>query len=56
VGRRVRTLFAGVLPAGRHEVEWDGRGKDGERVASGVYVAVIRAGNREAARTLLFLR
>ncbi len=38
-GRRVRTLVAEPLPAGRHHVEWDGRDEHGQRAASGVYVA-----------------
>jgi flagellar hook assembly protein FlgD len=36
-GRRVRSVLDGWLPAGRHEITWDGRGEAGARVAAGVY-------------------
>jgi hypothetical protein len=36
-GRRVRSLLDAALPAGAHEVEWDGRGALGERLESGCY-------------------
>ena len=56
LGRKVRTLTAVALSAGENELEWDGRGDDGEPAASGAYVAVIRAGGREVTRTLLLIR
>lgn len=37
-GRLVRSLVAGRLPAGRHEVGWNGTGENGQRVASGLYL------------------
>lgn len=56
LGRKVRTLAARTLPAGENELEWGGRGEDGELVASGAYVAVIPAGGREVTRTLRVVR
>jgi len=41
-GRRVRTLMRGTLPAGRHDVVWDGRDETGLEVADGVYLMVLR--------------
>ena len=41
-GRRVVTLVDGALPAGRHERTWIGVDRGGDRVASGVYYAVLR--------------
>ena len=38
-GRMVRELFAGHLEAGPGFFTWDGRGDDGERLASGLYLA-----------------
>ncbi|GEM_PF-4264913 len=38
LGQHVRTLFEGVVSAGRHAVVWDGRDNFGVVVASGVYV------------------
>lgn len=46
-GRRVRSLVRERLPAGRHEVIWDGRAGDvqgGARAASGVYFIRMDAG------------
>lgn len=40
-GRTVRTLLDGNLEAGRHDVEWDGRGKTGNHLAPGVYLCVM---------------
>jgi hypothetical protein len=37
LGRCVRTLVSGFVPAGYHEVEWDGCDESGQRLASGVY-------------------
>ena len=56
LGRQVRTLRVGMLGAGDHELVWDGRGDDGRRVASGGYVARIRAGSGEVTRALLLVR
>ena len=56
VGRRVRTLVDGELPAGAHQAAWDGRDEGGEEVASGVYLVRLRAGSGTATRRLLLLR
>ncbi|MEZ4388077.1 MAG: FlgD immunoglobulin-like domain containing protein [Candidatus Krumholzibacteriia bacterium] len=40
-GRVVRRLVDDRRPAGRHEVEFDGRDDDGRSLPSGVYVARI---------------
>lgn len=38
-GRRVRTLVAGSLAAGRRDVAWDVRDSGGRRVGAGIYFA-----------------
>ena len=45
-GRLVRTLVAEDLGVGRHERTWDGLDDGGRRVASGVYVARLVAGDQ----------
>jgi hypothetical protein len=55
-GRLVRTLVDGALPAGRHDVTWDGRNTQDRPVASGVYFYRLRTGEEEATRKLLLLR
>jgi hypothetical protein len=43
-GRRVRTLLGGeILEPGTHAQEWNGRDRDGNGVASGVYFYRLRA-------------
>ncbi len=42
-GRLVRDLVEDALPAGRHEVRWDGRDADGRETASGVYLCRLEA-------------
>jgi len=44
-GQLVRTLYSGEMPAGRFSIEWNGTNEAGERVASGVYLAVFKAGD-----------
>jgi len=55
-GRVVRTLLDAELPAGAQSVTWDGRDDRGARVGGGTYFARLRAGDRVASRTLVFLR
>ncbi len=43
-GQLVRTLVSGLVPTGRHEVQWDARDDAGRSVASGTYVARIAGG------------
>jgi hypothetical protein len=40
-GRAVRSLLCGELPAGRHEVDWNGIDDEGRAVAAGVYLVVL---------------
>jgi len=55
-GRRVRRLHAGDLPAGRHELAWDGRDDAGRRLASGVYFARLALPGRVETQRLVLLK
>ena len=55
-GQLVRQLVAGEQPAGRHQVEWDGRNDRGKRVASGVYFCELRAGDDLAVQRMLLMK
>jgi len=44
LGRRVRHLAVGTLPAGDHAVRWDGRDDAGAALPGGLYLAIVRAG------------
>ena len=53
-GRLVRELFHKGLLQGRHSVSWDGLDDAGHTVASGVYIASVRAnGSVASARMVL---
>jgi hypothetical protein len=52
-GRRVASLVAARLPAGRQEIVWDARATDGSRIADGVYFA--RVDTPQGARTARFV-
>ncbi|HOX27046.1 MAG TPA: FlgD immunoglobulin-like domain containing protein [Candidatus Krumholzibacteria bacterium] len=53
-GRLVRVLrdAGAALPAGRHQVDWDGADDGGRRLPSGVYVARLVASGESTARTV----
>lgn len=55
-GRLVRTLLAGALPAGRHEVVWDGCDQRGRATASGVYLCRLAAGETRQQRKMVLMR
>ena len=55
-GLLVRRLFEGPLAAGSYRFEWDGRSDRGTPVASGVYFALARTGDRMLKRKLVLLR
>ncbi len=55
-GRRVRTLADRDVPAGLHQVAWDGRDGAGRPVTSGVYFYRMSAGGRTETRRMLLLK
>ncbi len=55
-GREVRLLSQPVLPAGRHELLWDGRDASGRSVPAGIYWARLTAGPRTETRRLVIVR
>jgi hypothetical protein len=54
-GGRVRTLFEGPVAAGRVALTWDGRGRDGSKVAAGVYFFALTAGEARLTRRIVLL-
>ncbi len=53
---RCARLLAAELPAGRHEVVWDGRDDSGSGVASGTYVARLSAPGVTTARKMQLVK
>jgi hypothetical protein len=56
VGRRVRTLAEGNLPAGVHDFRWDGRNEAGAPLGSGMYFGRLHAGREVRTTKLLLLK
>ena len=52
-GRRVASLMDANLPVGVHSVSWDGRGTNGLRLASGVYLYELSMGRDRVTRRLI---
>lgn len=55
-GQEVRTLVDETKPAGTYTVRWDGSSNAGTRVASGVYIYVLRAGEFVQSRRMTFIK
>ncbi|MGH7492973.1 MAG: S8 family serine peptidase, partial [bacterium] len=56
VGRQVRKLIDMPMPAGYHEIIWNGKDKAGSDVPSGVYLYQISAGNFQDWKKLALVR
>jgi hypothetical protein len=56
LGQHVRTLIDGEMPAGYHDVLWDGNDADGSSVASGVYFYRISAQGFESSKKMMLLK
>ncbi len=53
-GHHVATLFAGVLPAGEHDLEWSGQDASGCPVDSGIYLIHLEApGSSQSQKVVL---
>jgi len=55
-GKLVRTLVAEQLPAGRHEVQWDGRNDRGQRLASGMYFYRLDTGVEQFTQRMMLVK
>ena len=56
LGQSVRTLVAEGLPAGRHQVVWNGLDASGNRVSSGVYFYRLQTGQQMQMRRMLLIK
>jgi len=55
-GVRVRSLVSEILPAGRHEVTWQGRDDSGRTVASGAYFYRLNSGGDSVVGKMLLMK
>ena len=56
LGQLIATLTNGQVPAGTHEVSWDGRNQLGQIMSSGVYYYRIDAGEFHQVKRMLFIK
>jgi PKD repeat protein len=55
-GQRVKELANGMFAGGKHSFAWDATDNAGQRVASGVYMYVLKAGDFVAQRKLVVMK
>ena len=53
LGQPMRQVWTGPLPAGEHELTWDGRDAQGQPVAAGVYVYRLQVGEQTRTRKMV---
>jgi hypothetical protein len=55
-GRSVADIFNGVLPQGPNSIIWNGKGRTGEQLPSGIYFFSFKAGDFYATRKAMLVR
>lgn len=55
MGRKVRTLLADEVAAGKHELRWDGRDALGQSVSTGIYFYKMQAGKFAQAQKIVVM-
>ncbi len=55
-GHRVASLLSDQLPAGAHQVTWNGKNDRGQQVASGTYFYRLQAGANVATKRMVLLK
>ena len=55
LGQPLRQVWTGPLPAGEHELTWDGRDAQGQPVATGVYVYRLQVDEQTHTRKMVKL-
>ncbi|MBU8870389.1 MAG: T9SS type A sorting domain-containing protein [Gemmatimonadales bacterium] len=55
-GRRIRTLYSGLLEVGAHETVWDGRNEHDQVVASGMYLVQLESPRTVSSRRVVLLK
>lgn len=56
IGQRVKTLYRGFLPAGRHTMTWNGTSETSNRVATGVYLCRVSFAGQVTTRKMLLVK
>jgi len=56
LGQKIQTFVDGLVPAGKHVVKWDGRNRNGQRAARGIYFYRMEAGKTVMTRKLIVVQ
>ncbi|MEJ2634031.1 MAG: FlgD immunoglobulin-like domain containing protein [Calditrichia bacterium] len=56
LGQKVRTLVSREMPAGKYEIEWDGKDDHGKSLPSGIYFYRLQTGAHSQTNKMLLLR
>ena len=56
LGQKVRVLFAGNQPTGKHTIRFDGTDDTGAQLASGVYLYRLRVGDQQLTKKMVLLK
>jgi len=56
LGQEVRTLVSEPKTAGTHTVNWNGTNNQGVKVASGLYIYTLRAGEFVQSKKMTFMK
>ncbi len=56
LGEKICSFSPGILPAGQHVVEWNGRNEEGIFQASGIYFLRIKAGSQSKTIKIILQR
>ncbi|MCD6177135.1 MAG: T9SS type A sorting domain-containing protein, partial [Candidatus Cloacimonetes bacterium] len=55
-GQKVKQLINEILPAGKHDVVWNGKDDNGKQAASGVYFYRMKSGDIQQSKKMLLLK
>jgi flagellar hook assembly protein FlgD len=55
-GQMVKTLVDEVLPAGYHQITWNGCTNSGKQTASGFYLLQMQSGSFSCVKKLILLK
>jgi 5'-nucleotidase / UDP-sugar diphosphatase len=56
LGQKVKTVFRGQIPAGKHKLLWNGGNEAGNLVSSGTYIYRLKSGDDIRVRKMVLIR
>ncbi len=56
LGQKVRLFQKSTMSAGKHTIQWDGKNDKGMNLTSGIYICVVRCGDRMRAKRMIMLK